>query len=82
MSRFSDIAKNIINFDIMDEVSESVAYYGFASFNCSGTDVAQWSIMKETITGTITKREWASGTKHKTKIWDNRAALTYKYLQS
>jgi len=79
---FNVIGKDILDFDLMDEASSSVTYYGFADFNTSATSQAKFAIMRETVTGNVTIREWAGGSKAKNQIWDNRAALEYKLIQT
>lgn len=61
---------------IIDEVSATVAYYGFA-FAGTATSAATWRIKKKTVSGAITRYSWADGTDANTKVWDNRATYTY-----
>lgn len=61
---------------IIDDVSASVSYYGFA-FAGTATSAASWRIKKKTVSGAITRYSWADGTDANTKVWDDRATYTY-----
>jgi hypothetical protein len=44
----------------------------------SSTAAPVWAIKKYSYTGSnLTKEEWAPGNSSESKIWDNRASLTY-----
>ena len=52
----------------IDEVSDSVKYYGWAPMGTS-EDEDGWRIMRETKEGTVTKREYAQGTMDFVSAW-------------
>lgn len=84
--------KNIVDFDVIHEASDSETYYGFKNAVIGQGNAttalqeasANWAIMKEVITtdavnGDITRRFWANGTKAKNLIWNLRDTYTYKF---
>lgn len=60
----------------IDEASEGVKYVGWAPIGTE-EDEEGWRIMRETKTGTVTKREYAQGTMGFTSAWSER--LNYRY---
>lgn len=61
---------------IVDEPSSTVTYVGNAETGSSESDLV-WQIKKITVTGTVTKIEWADGNSNFDNSWTNRASLTY-----
>jgi hypothetical protein len=60
----------------IDEVSDSVAYYGWAVPGTPTSD-SKWRIMKKSVSGNVTSYLFADGNSKFDNIWDNRASLTY-----
>lgn len=60
----------------IDEVSDSVKYYGWAPMGTS-EDEDGWRIMRETKEGTVTKREYAQGTMDFVSVWSKRTSYVY-----
>jgi hypothetical protein len=60
----------------IDEVSDSVKYYGWAPMGTS-EDEDGWRIMRETKDGTVTKREYAQGTMDFVSSWSKRTSYVY-----
>ena len=60
----------------IDEVSDSVKYYGWAPMGTS-EDEDGWRIMRETKEGTVTKREYAQGTMDFVSAWGKRTSYVY-----
>ena len=60
----------------IDEVSDSVKYYGWAPMGTS-EDEDGWRIMRETKDGTVTKREYAQGTMDFVSTWSKRTSYVY-----
>lgn len=60
----------------IDEVSNSVKYYGWAPMGTS-EDEDGWRIMRETKDGTVTKREYAQGTMDFVSSWSKRTSYVY-----
>lgn len=60
----------------IDEVSDSVKYYGWAPMGTS-EDEDGWRIMRETKDGTVTKREYAQGTMDFVSAWNKRTSYVY-----
>lgn len=69
---------NKLYFDalLVDESGVNTIYRGFA-LPGSSTSAAVWAIERTTISGDITVKKWAGGTKTFGFIWDNRESLTY-----
>lgn len=61
---------------IVDVASASVTYKGYAKLG-TGEDKPKWKIERITITGTVTKTEYADGNMNYDNIWADRASLTY-----
>lgn len=60
----------------IDEVSDSVKYYGWAPMGTS-EDEDGWRIMRETKDGTVTKREYAQCTMDFVSAWSKRTSYVY-----
>lgn len=60
----------------IDEVSDSVKYYGWAPMGTS-EDEDGWRIMRETKEGTVTKCEYAQGTMDFVSAWSKRTSYVY-----
>lgn len=60
----------------IDEVSANEKYYGWAPMGTAETDNG-WRIMKETKSGTVTKREYAQGTMDFISAWSERTTYNY-----
>lgn len=60
----------------IDEASDSTRYYGWAPMG-TPENAEGWRIMKETKSGTVTKREYAQGTMDFVSAWSKRTS--YKY---
>jgi len=60
----------------VDEVSSSVTYFGFAAVGASESS-AVWKIKRLSVSGSITKLEYADGNINYDNNWSNRASLTY-----
>ena len=60
----------------IDEVSDSVKYYGWAPMGTS-EDEDGWRIMRETKDGTVTKREYVQGTMDFVSAWSKRTSYVY-----
>lgn len=60
----------------IDEASSSVSYFGFAQIGASESS-SVWKIKRLTISGSITKIEYADGNINYDNNWSNRASLTY-----
>lgn len=60
----------------IDEVSDSVKYYGWAPMGTS-EDEDGWRIMRETKDGTVTKREYAQSTMDFVSAWSKRTSYVY-----
>lgn len=61
---------------IVDSVSSSLTYIGFADANSLTSDPV-WMIKRIVTIGNITTIEYATSYRNRTNIWDNRASLTY-----
>jgi hypothetical protein len=61
---------------IIDEVSATTVYYGWAAVN-SSTANAVWKIKRKSVSGTVTTYAYADGNTNYDNIWDNRALLSY-----
>ncbi len=64
------------NTTLVDSVSTSVTYVGVAKLG-SDEATAVWQIRKLTTTGTVTKIQYANGSRRFNQIWNDRASLTY-----
>ncbi len=53
-----------------------ITYRGYALAGSLNANPV-WAVQKETVTGTITKVEWAGGEFANSYVWDDRATLTY-----
>jgi hypothetical protein len=60
----------------IDAVGGGVTYYGVAQRPEIADTDPRWMVVRETVTGTITKVEWAEGGGFDC-VWANRATLTY-----
>lgn len=60
----------------VDEVSASLTYQGWAD-PTAATSAASWKIRRISISGTVTRIQWADGDLSFDNVWDNRASLTY-----
>jgi hypothetical protein len=60
----------------IDEPSATITYVGEADGGSLDSD-AVWRIKKITVSGAVTKVEWANGIAKYENIWDNRATYTY-----
>lgn len=69
-------AKNSDLSVVIDEASDSVTYFGFAPSGALTSD-ALWKIKKMTVTGAITKIEFANGAASYNNVFDDRASLNY-----
>jgi hypothetical protein len=71
--------------DYADETGVSgITYLGYWSPGPIGgnqTAQARFLIKRVTVTGTITKTEYASGNREFDKVWDDRATYTYSLLK-
>lgn len=61
---------------IVDEVSNTVTYVGYAEPGAATTDPV-WQIKKILVSGTITSIKYANGEPTFSNEWDDRATLTY-----
>jgi len=61
---------------MIDEVSDTVTYVGFALPSTATSD-AKWRILKQEVSGTVTSTLYAGGTIEFVNVWNNRAALSY-----
>lgn len=61
---------------LIDEVSASVSYYGFA-LPGTATSAASWKIMKKSVSGAVTTYAFAGSAATFVNVWNNRAALSY-----
>lgn len=61
---------------IIDKPTAVLNYFGKAQIGTS-TASAGWQIKRMTVSGTVTKFEWAGGTDSFTNVWDNRGSLSY-----
>lgn len=60
----------------IDEASSTVTYFGFAPVgSAEGSSV--WKIKRLTVSGSITKLEYADGDTSYNNNWSNRASLSY-----
>ena len=68
--------------DIIEQVSETLFYFGFCKPGTTGTDQDTWSIMRITVHGedpnVTTTFTWAKGMCCYNMRWDDRAE--YEYL--
>lgn len=84
-SLFPEYYKFIITPDYVDETGvNGITYLGFWSPGpTSGNQTAQarFQLRKVTVTGTITKTEYAEGSAEFNKIWDNRTTYNYSLLK-
>ena len=53
-----------------------ITYRGYALAGSLNANPV-WAILKETVTGAITKVEWAGGEVANSYVWDDRATVTY-----
>lgn len=60
----------------VDEASSTVTYFGFAAVGSSESS-AVWKIKRLSVSGSITKLEYADGNINYDNQWSNRASLTY-----
>ncbi len=60
----------------VDEASSTVTYFGFAAVGSSESS-SVWKIKRLTVSGSITKLEYADGNIDYDNQWSNRAALSY-----
>jgi hypothetical protein len=60
----------------IDETDPNAVYQAFANPGALDGET-KWAIKKITVTGSITKIEWAGGENAMTKEWDERATYTY-----
>lgn len=60
----------------IDEASASVSYFGFAVVGSSESS-SVWKIKRLSVSGSITKLEYADGNISYDNQWSNRASLTY-----
>ncbi|MEI6062309.1 MAG: hypothetical protein WCR72_16520 [Bacteroidota bacterium] len=69
--------------DIIEEVSDTVVYFGFCEPGTTDTAHPNWAIMKIIVSGTVqpitTQFLWADGQSNCNLKWDDRATLTYSY---
>ena len=56
--------------------TDTGTYYGWAPMGTAETDNG-WRIMKETKSGTVTKREYAQGTMDFISAWSERTTYNY-----
>ena len=78
LSKFNDHIQTE-DFDqkyIIDEVSSTLTYIGFAPPGSSESNPI-WKIYRASVSGTITKVEYANGNSGYLNIWANRASITY-----
>ena len=61
---------------MIDEASSSVTYFGFAAIG-AGESSSVWKIKRMTLSGTITKVEYADGNNNYDNNWSNRTSLSY-----
>jgi hypothetical protein len=59
-----------------DVVSASVKYYGWAPLGVGEGDEG-WRIMRESVTGNVTKREYAEGSMEFKFAWSQRTSYNY-----
>lgn len=60
----------------VDEASATVTYFGFAPVgSAEGSSV--WKIKRMTVSGSVTKLEYADGDTSYNNNWSNRASLSY-----
>lgn len=63
---------------LVEEIdSFSGAYIGVADPN-RGTDESKWLITRVSISGCLTRILFADGVKSFTRVWDDRASLSYE----
>ncbi len=60
----------------IDEASSTVTYFGFAPVGSSESS-SVWKIKRLSVSGSITKLEYADGNINYDNNWSNRASLTY-----
>lgn len=60
----------------VDDASATVTYFGYAQIG-SLDDAPVWRIMRLTISGTVTKIEFANGDTGYASVWDDRLGYTY-----
>lgn len=60
----------------VDEASATVTYFGFAPVGSSESS-SVWKIKRLTVSGSVTKLEYADGDTSYNNNWSNRASLSY-----
>jgi hypothetical protein len=69
--------------DIIEEVSDTLIYFGFCQPGTTNTNESKWAIMKIVVSGSIqpitTQFLWAGGMCSYNYSWDSRAGLTYTF---
>lgn len=60
----------------VDEASSTVTYFGFAAVGSSESS-SVWKIKRLSVSGSITKLEYADGNINYDNNWSNRASLSY-----
>lgn len=65
---------------LQDDASSKITYYGYPKFGQT-TENPKCAIMRVQTTGHVTIRKWAGGTQKRDYNWNDRASLTYKFLQ-
>lgn len=60
----------------IDEVSPTLIYIGESAVGASESD-AIWRIKRITISGSLTKIEYAEGSAKWNSVWNDRASLIY-----
>lgn len=61
---------------IIDEVSPTVTYIGFAHFGAKMSEPL-WRIERVTIAGTVTIIEYGDNSMEFNSVWDNRLTINY-----
>lgn len=61
---------------LIDNVGGGVIYTGWASLGSKETDPV-WKISKQSVSGTVTRTEYADGDMSYDNVWDDRATLNY-----
>lgn len=75
----SDLDRLLSKADLIDEVSDTLYYFGF--LEVGGTEAtASCLIIRMQKTGTVWKRQYPAGNAFlKDQIWNDRATLTYQF---
>jgi len=67
--------------DIWDELTDGTTYMGYALPGTLATSEARFLIVKISTSGTVSRREYANGSKQYNNVWDNRAGLNYTFFK-